>query len=96
MIQTLEIDAYRGLHRFKMTDIGRVNLVVGKNNSEKLPSWKRYTCLIPLEICRQFGRFVVAEALFRCLPSCSVRDDELLVAGVECPGKSIEKALREQ
>lgn len=35
MIRSLEIDGYRGLNRFVMNDMGRINLIVGKNNSRK-------------------------------------------------------------
>jgi hypothetical protein len=35
MIRSVIIDGYRGFHRFEMGDLGRVNLLVGRNNSGK-------------------------------------------------------------
>jgi hypothetical protein len=35
MIRSLHIDGYRCFDRFEMSDLGRVNLLVGKNNSGK-------------------------------------------------------------
>jgi hypothetical protein len=35
MIRSIEIKGYRGLHRFEMDGLGRINLLVGKNNSGK-------------------------------------------------------------
>ena len=35
MIHSVTIKGYRGFHRFEMGQLGRVNLLVGKNNSGK-------------------------------------------------------------
>ena len=35
MISSLHIEGYRGFDKFEMTDLGRVNLLVGTNNSGK-------------------------------------------------------------
>ncbi len=35
MLQALTIDGFRGLEHFEMCDLGRVNLLVGTNNSGK-------------------------------------------------------------
>jgi hypothetical protein len=35
MIHTLELENYRGFRRYKLADLARVNLLVGKNNSGK-------------------------------------------------------------
>ena len=35
MFHSLDIDGYRGLSRFEMSGLGRINLLVGKNNSGK-------------------------------------------------------------
>lgn len=35
MITSLEIEGYRGFSRFEMANLGRINLLVGKNNSGK-------------------------------------------------------------
>ncbi len=35
MIRSIEINGYRGFKSFRMTDLGRINLLVGRNNSGK-------------------------------------------------------------
>jgi recombinational DNA repair ATPase RecF len=35
MIHSLELEKYRGFQRYKLSDLSRVNLLVGKNNSGK-------------------------------------------------------------
>lgn len=35
MISSVQIEGYRGLKRFEMDDLGRINLLVGTNNSGK-------------------------------------------------------------
>jgi len=35
MLQSLKIEGFRGFHNFEMTNLGRINLLVGKNNSGK-------------------------------------------------------------
>ena len=35
MISSLNINGYRGLENFEMTGLGRINLLVGTNNSGK-------------------------------------------------------------
>ena len=34
-IQNLRIEDFRGIRRFEMKDLGRINLIVGANNSGK-------------------------------------------------------------
>ena len=35
MIRSVQIDGYRGLSHFEMSGLGRINLIVGKDNSRK-------------------------------------------------------------
>nr|WP_287730883.1 AAA family ATPase [Microcystis sp. M090S1] len=35
MLQSLKIEGFRGFQNFEMANLGRINLLVGKNNSGK-------------------------------------------------------------
>lgn len=41
MLRSLHIERFRGFDKLDLEDMGRVNLVVGKNNTGKTSIWTR-------------------------------------------------------
>lgn len=92
MFQSIDIEGFRGFSKLELSDLGRVNLVVGKNNTGKTSLLEALTLIASPELIDKLpGLFranpgFVDDRFYRWLPNDLANDAAAKLAGVTSGG----------